>query len=74
LTVADHLWLATGWSNAEFRSYELSSDGGSTLLRETAESKDRRGVAACDQASEEERLLERKNTIDTWLTWGIVTG
>ncbi|KAH6864807.1 phosphoglycerate mutase [Alternaria rosae] len=65
---------ATGWSNAEFRSYELSSDGDSTLLRETAESKERRGVAACDHESEEERLLERKKTIDIWSTWGIVTG
>jgi len=49
-------------------------DGGSTLLRETADSKERRGVAACDHESEEKRLLERKKTIDTWLTWGIVTG
>jgi hypothetical protein len=44
------------------------------LLRETPESKSRRGVAVCDHETEERRLLERKKTIDTWLTWGIVTG
>ncbi|KAF2648237.1 hypothetical protein K491DRAFT_613142 [Lophiostoma macrostomum CBS 122681] len=39
---------ATRWANAEFCSYALSSDGDSTLLRETLESKSRRGVAVSE--------------------------
>ncbi|KAH6625521.1 phosphoglycerate mutase [Boeremia exigua] len=65
---------ATGWGNTEFRSYELSGGPESTSLRETAESRSRRGLKEFEQNFEQQNLAEKKITLETWRKWGIVTG
>jgi hypothetical protein len=67
------LSTATGWANTEFRSYELFDGPDNNLLLETSESKLKRGLSLCGQTAEEQQLL-RRETLKTWLKWGIISG